>query len=211
MDADSGNSISAPVQSLLDYWFDVDPADTAALDQRYKRWFLSSPEEDRLLAAKFGSLAADAAGGRLDSCLDDPHGRLGLILALDQLPRNLYRGQAAAFAQDAVALAHCRNGMEAGFDRKLEPLECVFFYMPLQHAESREIQALSVASYKALESEAASAAVATKLRGAREFAELHRDIVERFGRFPHRNTVLGRESTPEEQQYLASDSPSFGQ
>lgn len=212
MTENTGNHrIDDSIRSLLDHWFDVDVSDEAALNERYRRWFKSSPEEDRLLAERFGDLMAKAADGLLDDNAKHPHGRLGLILALDQLPRNLCRGQAAAFAHDARALKLCLDGMESGADRMLAPLERVFFYMPLQHAESVELQELSVTTFRALAGTDAEPPVADKLRGALEFAELHRDIVVRFGRFPHRNRILGRESTPEEQQYLSSDGPSFGQ
>ncbi|MDZ7769475.1 MAG: DUF924 family protein [Woeseiaceae bacterium] len=129
---------------------------------------------------------------------------------LDQFPRNIYRNTARAFDKDKQALKFCVEGAMAKKDQGLTPIERVFFYMPLQHAESRRVQAKSVDIYNRL-----AAAVSPTLRETFEtvaqFAELHHDIIERFGRFPHRNRVLNRTNTAEEEEYLAGDSPTFGQ
>lgn len=199
------------IEPLLDYWFGPEPADAARLTALFERWFSSSREQDRELKKRFGGLAQTAAAGGLSDWTETPRGRLGLILLLDQLPRNLHRGKAAAFARDAQALGHCLAGIDRGQDRALGALERGFFYMPMQHAESREVQARSVTVFAALAAAPAPPPIRAVLEGFARYAELHRDIIERFGRFPHRNRVLERESTDAERDYLAAGGPSFGQ
>lgn len=201
----------AELEALLDFWFDADTADAEALKRQSRRWFMSSPEQDRELGQRFGDLARAAADGELDGSAATARGRLALIILLDQLPRNLHRGTPDAFAQDARALELCLDGLERGLAQALAPLQRVFFCMPLQHAESREIQALSVATFAEIARAPAPAALSAALSGFANYAVTHREIVDRFGRFPHRNAVLGRESTAAEQEFLASGGPSFGQ
>jgi uncharacterized protein (DUF924 family) len=198
-------------RALVDFWFDFDESDADAAGARIKQWFASSAGQDRELAERFGDLAAAAAAGELDGLAASPRGRLALILLLDQLPRSLHRGTAGAFAQDEKALELCVDGMRLGHLDRLSPLECAFFCMPLQHAESLDTQKLSVATFSALAAGDAPAGAAAALRNFADYAVIHRDIVERFGRFPHRNGALNRESTPAEIEFLESGGPSFGQ
>lgn len=194
-------------RSVLDYWFGDAGSSVAALDARMRFWFGSG--HDAEVREKFGELARRAADGELAAWADSPRRRLALILLLDQMPRSLHRGTAEAFAQDEKALALALSGMQVGADAALSPVERMFFYMPLQHAESHEVQDESVAAFRRLVGEAPD-----EMRGAFDaglkYAELHREIIERFGRFPHRNRVLGRESTREESEYLQSGD-TFGQ
>ena len=199
------------VDALLAYWFDVDVHDAAAMQAAMRRWFAGSAGEDRELERRFGALAREALAGALDSLAAAPRGRLGLILLLDQLPRNLHRGRPEAFAGDARALALSTDGLDRDLDTTLAPVERIFFCMPLQHAEDRAIQARSVAAFAALAAEPAPAPLAAALGSCADYAVAHRDIVERFGRFPHRNRILGRESTRAEQEFLATGGASFGQ
>ena len=138
-----------------------------------------------------------------------PRGPPGLILLLDQLPRNLHRGTPAAFAQDDKARALCLKGLSFGTDRGLSPLARVFFYLPLEHAESREQQARSVALFEALADEQATDPARTTFEGFADFARRHQVIVDRFGRFPHRNAILGRASTEEEAAFLQQPGSGF--
>ncbi len=174
----------------------------------------SAPElqaqTDENIRLRFGALAADAAAGRLTAWAGSPRRRLALILLLDQFPRNLHRGTAEAFAQDAEALRLALDGMQQGADAALDPVERIFFYMPLQHAESREAQQESAAAFARLAAEAPEG-MESIFAGVQRYAGLHREIIERFGRFPHRNAALGRESTPEEAQWLAAEGERFGQ
>jgi uncharacterized protein (DUF924 family) len=128
---------------------------------------------------------------------------------LDQFRRNIYRGSAKAFEKDRAALKLCVEGAMQKKDRGLTPIQRAFFYMPLQHAESQKVQAKSVELYGKLAETVSPTFMETFLTIA-QFAELHRDIIDQYGRFPHRNSLLGRENTPEEDEYLAGDAPDFG-
>lgn len=201
----------AQIDSLLDFWFEGHPADSDRLEALKKKWFYAGTGHDRELERSFGPLAAAAARGELDAWADAPRGRLALIILLDQLPRSLNRGTAAAFDQDAKALELCLDGLDNGLDSSLRPLERVFFCMPLQHSESQVIQALAVETFGRLAEADVETPVAAVLRNAADSAQAHREIVNRFGRFPHRNKALGRSSTAGELEYLASGGSSFGQ
>ncbi len=147
-----------------------------------------SSETDALLASRFGELAEAAAKGSLAHWADTPSGRLALILLLDQLPRNIHRNTPAAFAQDPLARDLCLKGLSIGADKSLSPLERVFFYLPLEHAESREQQARSVALFEALAAEHAGTPAQATFAGFADFARRHQVIIERFGRFPTATT-----------------------
>lgn len=195
-------------RAVLDFWFGKLPPTAAVLDERMRFWFGNEP--DAPIRARFCELMRRAAEGELSAWADSPRRRLALILLLDQFPRNVHRVTALAFAQDEKALSLALSGMQVGADAALAPVERLFFYMPLQHAESRDVQDESVAAFRRLAAEAPE-----ELRDgfdvALRYAELHRSLIERFGRFPHRNRVLGRESTPEEVAYLGAGAESFGQ
>jgi len=135
---------------------------------------------------------------------------LALILLLDQIPRNIYRGTSRAFAQDEKALNLAYEGMKTGADAGLTPIQRVFLYMPLQHCESPDVQEESVAAFRRLAAEAPPEHRAV-FEGCLHFAELHERIVKRFGRFPHRNRVLGRRSSEAEAAFLAAEAQTFGQ
>ena len=198
------------------FWFGTGPYTLEALEARQRLWFGTgvSHEEQRALDAlvreRFGALMERAATGALTAWADSPHRRLSLILLLDQFPRHVFRGTARAFAADGAALSLSLSGMQAAADVALSPLERIFFYMPLQHAERSDAHDESVAAYRRLLAEAPEN-LRPLFAGALDSAERHRSIVLRFGRFPHRNLALGRAATPEEVAYLAADEPRFGQ
>lgn len=201
-------------RAVLDWWFGRGGRADPALEARMRFWFGGDTQEQQLqrdaeIRARFGELMARAERGELDAWADGPRRRLALILLLDQFPRNVYRGTARAFATDDRALALALSGMQAGADAALSPAERMFFYMPLQHAESPEVQEESVAAFRRLLAEAPQESSAV-FEASLKYAELHRDIVRRFGRFPYRNRVLGRATTPEELAWLR-DAPTFGQ
>jgi uncharacterized protein (DUF924 family) len=201
--------------ALLEFWFGPRPYDLSAAMLRMPLWFGDvDPERqmafDRELAARFGDAARAAANGEFSGWAASPRRALALVLLLDQLPRNLHRGTAAAFAQDRAALEVAVAGMQRGADAALEPIERLFFYLPLQHAESVSVQEESLAACRRLGAEAPPA-WRPLLAGAAGFARQHHDIIARFGRFPHRNAVLGRESTREEEAWLAEGGERFGQ
>jgi uncharacterized protein (DUF924 family) len=135
---------------------------------------------------------------------------LSLILLLDQFPRNIYRGTRRAFAADEKALHLTLTGIQSGADAALDRIERLFFYMPLQHSESLEVQDESIAAYRRLLDESPEA-LRPQFAEALEAARDHRAIIERFGRFPHRNRALGRVSTRDEREFLASEAQAFGQ
>jgi len=202
-------------RSVREFWFGKLPLSADALNRRMPFWFASPPSEfgrlrDEHIRERFGELLEQAAGGALASWADGPRRRLSLILLLDQFPRNMFRGSARAFAYDGKALALTLSGMQSGADAALDPVERMFFYMPMQHAESREVQDESVAAYRRLRTEAPQQLFGP-FAGAARSANNHRAIIERFGRFPHRNGVLGRENTPAEEEWLRKAGTSFPQ
>ncbi|MFQ2905625.1 DUF924 family protein [Aeromonas allosaccharophila] len=198
-----------PWQPLLDLWFGDEADDALRATRQAPLWWGKSSETDALLASRFGELAKAAAEGSLAHWADAPCGRLALILLLNQLPRNIHRGTPAAFAQDPLARDLCLKGLSIGADKSLSPLARVFFYLPLEHAESREQQARSVALFEALAAEQAGTPAQATFAGFADFARRHQVIIERFGRFPHRNDILGRTSTPEETAFLQQPGSGF--
>jgi uncharacterized protein (DUF924 family) len=198
------------IRRVLDFWFSAAELDAPQIDSRMERWFGANPALDARIREDFGDLVHQALQGKLDHWAATPEGRLALILLLDQFCRNIFRGSARAFDGDRRALKLCVEGSINGDYKSLSPLQRVFFFMPLQHSESAGVQEKSVRIYNAL-AEGVSETLRETFLTISEFAELHRDIVARFGRFPHRNGPLGRSNTPEEDAYLAADGPSFGQ
>ncbi|MFM5614925.1 DUF924 family protein [Aeromonas veronii] len=198
-----------PWQPLLALWFGDEADDVLRATRQAPLWWGKSSETDALLASRFGELAEAAAKGSLAHWADTPSGRLALILLLDQLPRNIHRGTPAAFAQDPLARDLCLKGLSIGADKSLSPLERVFFYLPLEHAESREQQVRSVSLFEALAAEQAGTPAQATFAGFADFARRHQVIIERFGRFPHRNDILGRTSTPEEAAFLQQPGSGF--
>jgi uncharacterized protein (DUF924 family) len=193
---------------LLDFWFGV-IADGFAGDAHRKRWFAGGTPFDEECRVRYGGLAAAAASGELDDWLDQPRARLAYILLTDQIPRNLHRGEAQAFATDAAALNAARTGVEARMDLTLTLDERCFFYMPFEHSESLVDQHTCVGLFTSLRDSTPEGS-RHLTGGYLRYAQQHRDILTRFGRFPHRNAVLGRTSTAEELAFLESG-PTFGQ
>jgi uncharacterized protein (DUF924 family) len=195
------------------FWFGRLPLKADGVKERLALWFGSGADEQRvdaLVRSRFGALIEKAAAGELAAWADSPRRRLSLILLLDQLPRHAYRGSGRAFTMDREALALTLSGMQSAADAALTPVERIFFYMPLQHAELQDAQEESVAAYRRLLNEAPKELEAM-FASALESAQLHRSIVARFGRFPHRNRALGRTNTAEEEAYLSQDGRSFEQ
>jgi uncharacterized protein (DUF924 family) len=201
---------------VLNFWFGPRPYTAVQVHQHSRLWFGEpdapelTPQTDELVRDRFGDLTRQAADGKLSAWESGPRRRLALILLLDQFSRNIYRGTAAAYAQDSRALSLTLTGMEYGADATLDPVERIFFYMPLMHAENAEVQEEAVSAFRRLHAESPPQMRAI-FDGSLESAVEHRDIVTRFGRFPHRNRALQRESTPEERQWLSSGGQGFGQ
>lgn len=202
-------------RSVRDFWFGKLPVSADALNRRIRFWFGDESSElrqrrDEHIRVRFAPLLERATNGELAAWADGPRRRLSLIILLDQFPRSLFRGSARAFVCDAQALALTLSGMQSGADAALNVVERIFFYMPLQHAESREVQEESVAAYRRLLAEVPQG-LQEIFNGALRSAENHRAIIERFGRFPQRNRALRRESTAKELDWLRAGGASFGQ
>jgi uncharacterized protein (DUF924 family) len=157
-----------------------------------EKWFAKDDAFDAEIALRFMALHDAAARGELDAWESGPEGALALALLLDQFPRNMFRGSARAFATDGKALGVVRRAILAGLDQSFDPVDRQFFYLPFMHAETLADQDVAVKLYEALGD-------AEALR----YAHIHRDAIARFGRFPHRNALLGRETTADEESYLA--------
>ena len=197
--------------SILSFWFGSEGEDDATIAARQAGlWWRKQADTDRAMRERFAPWLTGAAAGELDHWATAPTGRLALILLTDQFPRSIHRGRAEAFSLDAEARSLCVKGLELGQDRELGPLERAFFYLPLEHSESLEDQRRCVALFTELE-RIAPGNLRDAFAGFTRFAIAHHDIVMRFGRFPHRNRVLGRPNTAEEAVYLAGDAPGFGQ
>lgn len=177
---------AARIDEVLRFWF-ADP----------DRWWVKDPAFDAEIRDRFGALHAAIERGEHEAWLDTPRGALAYVIVLDQFSRNIFRGTPGMFAADARALAATNAAIARGHDAALSPQERGFLYMPLMHSEALADQDRSVALFGALGT------------GQLDYAERHRDIVRRFGRFPHRNAILGRASTPEELEFLTQPGSSF--
>ncbi len=197
--------METPPADILEFWYGADPAHPL---QNQPRWWKKDPEFDRMVARKFEPTLQRAAQGELESWNQTPRDCLAYIILLDQFSRNIYRDTPAAFAQDERALAAGVQGQERGIDLQLTPVERWFFYMPMMHSENREMQRRSVETFRKLAEEAPEELKKT-LTGGYQYAVQHAQIIERFGRFPHRNAILGRQSTPEELEFLRQPGSSF--
>ena len=198
------------IDAILSFWFKDKELSAPQIDGRMDVWFGEDPVFDEEVAREFADDVELASAGNLDHWGKQPRGRLALIILLDQFRRNIYRNTPDAFSMDKAALKLCVEGAMEKKDKGLTPIQKAFFYMPLQHAESRKVQAKSCSIFNKL-AEAVSPTYRETFETMAQFAELHADIIERFGRFPHRNAVMNRENTPEEDEYLAGDAPTFGQ
>lgn len=200
----------ARIDAILAFWFREAELSAPQVDRRMDTWFGEDAVLDHEIADRFTKDIEAASAGQLEHWADEPRGRLALILLLDQFRRNIYRGTADAYALDRKALKLCVEGAMARKDDGLSPIEKVFFFMPLQHSESPKVQAKSVELFSRL-AQAVTPTYRETFQTIAHFAELHADIIDAFGRFPHRNAVLGRENTEEEAEYLAGEAPDFGQ
>tara|TARA_R110001599_G_scaffold26935_24_gene95138 strand:- start:3654 stop:4190 length:537 start_codon:yes stop_codon:yes gene_type:complete len=176
-------------QDVLDFWFnEIEP----------KKWFQKDLDFDKSIQVRFGALHQQAIQGELFSWRDTAQGALAEIIVLDQFSRNLYRDQAESFAADPMALALAQTAIDKGFDKALSSSERSFLYMPFMHSESALIHEIAVVLFTTLETS-----------NTLEFELKHKKIVDRFGRYPHRNTILGRTSSAEELVFLQEPNSSF--
>lgn len=184
---------------ILTFWFGEPSSPDYGRPKGF--WFQSTPQLDQDIRNLFEDYYKKATKGGLDDLQQTPEGSLALVILLDQFPRNMYRGTAQAFGSDGQALEIAKSAVAKGFDKQLLPMQKLFLYLPFEHSECLEDQERSVELYKALGDQ-----------GALDYAVQHYDIIAQFGRFPYRNVVLNRESTPKEIIFLENPSaPNFGQ
>jgi uncharacterized protein (DUF924 family) len=195
------------ITAILDFW--CMPRDHPHYGKSRDIWFVCGPAFDSEIRRRFGREIEQALKRRLDHWIDTPEGALALVLLLDQFTRNVHRGQARAFAGDARAQRLSLQAHASGLDAELATVGLVFLAIPLMHAEDLDLQHECVRRFQRLLDTCPPELEDTLARHL-HFAELHRDIVARFGRFPHRNAALGRTSTPAEETFL-KDGPRFGQ
>jgi uncharacterized protein (DUF924 family) len=196
------------VTTIHHFWFGDDPDDVRVAQEKAALWWLKSAEVDSEIRRRFEGTLERAAGGELDAWRDTGQGRLALILLADQVPRHIYRNTSAAFAYDGLAREWAKEGIAAGVDTLLRPIERVFFYLPLEHSELLADQEMALAHFTALRDNADARALPV-FDGFLDYAQRHRDVIARFGRFPHRNRICGRASTPEEEAFLREPGSSF--
>ncbi len=189
---------------ILDFWFADSRTSPDVLKSQSRKWFNGGRAFDAELEAHFLPLLETLSAGPLaeDWATRGPSGRLAALIVLDQMSRNIFRGSPRAFAQDRLALDLCKEGLAKGEDEGLSEIERVFFYLPLEHSEALGDQDRAVDLFEALHANA-SDSVRDYLKGTLDYAIAHRDAIRQFGRFPHRNAVVGRQSTPQEREWLA--------
>jgi uncharacterized protein (DUF924 family) len=190
------NAESELIERILSFWFGAGWPSGEALPRRI--WFEPTPAFDADIARSFGNEVERAAAGEFAELTGSAEGCLTLAILLDQFPRNLFRGTAKAFAADTRARTVARHALERGFDLTLPPVMRLFLYLPFEHSEELADQQRSVALFETLGD-----------AGWLDYAVRHRDIIARFGRFPHRNAALGRTTTAEEAAFLKTPNSSF--
>ncbi len=194
---------------VLDFWIADAREDPQEAQQRNRLWFGKSPEADQQIAEQFvDTIAALASGLAWEWAERGPRARLAAIIALDQFSRNVFRDTPGAFEKDELALQLARVGVENRQDRWLSEVERIFFYMPFEHSETLADQILCVELFERLANEARAGFV-DLVASTLDYAERHKQVIAQFARFPHRNAILGRISTPQEEAYLAKPGAGF--
>lgn len=193
------------VKEILTFWFGENRDDPL---QFQSRWWKKDPALDREIRERFGEDLKKAVNGELNSWMETAEGGLALVILLDQFSRNIFRGKPESFSQDPQALKTVLHLLEHGLDKELSPVHRWFLYMPMMHSEEPEIQKKSLILYESLW-KSAPPQFKKALKSAFEFAEKHAAIIFRFGRYPHRNAILGRKSTTEEEEFLNQPGSSF--
>lgn len=192
--------MDSPIQTSLHYWFgELDGAGMAA-PQQHQRWFGGEPDVDNYCREQFGTQVDAAVAGKLNHWAESDRGLVALVLLLDQFTRNIYRGTPQAFDGDARALALVQHAIAERRHLSLPLIHQVFVLIPYEHSEQLAVQKTGVALFDAL----VERADCPEIRSFRNYAMAHCEVIERFGRFPHRNSILGRESTAEERDYLVT-------
>ena len=190
---------SAKAEEVLEFWFGRE--DEPGFGEFREAWFRKDPEFDQMVRDRFQDLYEGAARGDLDAWKDEAHSCLALAILLDQFPRNMFRGDPRSYATDRKAQEIAEYAVDRALDRELPAFQRMFLYMPFMHSEDLEHQRRSVELFGVLGGEDDG--------DSSHYAVQHMEIIERFGRFPHRNEVLGRQTTPEEAEFLTQPGSSF--
>ena len=196
------------IEKILEFWFGTFPNAWTGDESKYEMWFRNGAAYDSEIFSRFGTDYIRAVDGELDNWTESPRGRLALIILLDQFSRHIHRGTAESFAQDEKSQQLSIEGISAGDDLNLHPVERSFFYLPLEHAEDMELQNLSIEAFRQLIQDVPEQ-YRKPFEASLEWAEKHRYVIERFGRFPELNEILGRESTTEEMAFIEEGRYSF--
>ena len=200
--------MTGPVE-VLDFWFADTLTNPDSLAGRRAIWFMGGPDVDQMIIEKFGTLPDAALAGELQHWATDARNTLALVLVLDQFPRNIYRNTARAYHYDAAGLELAINIIDQGLNLNLHPIEQSFLFLPLQHSEVIDDQTRAVQLYETLTTQSPGPYLESA-KNSLDYAKRHCDIIRRFGRFPHRNAILGRVSTEAEIEFLASGGETFG-
>lgn len=204
-------------KTVLDFWFgegvsqvkNTPPRSAQEIaKQQSKLWWSKNETIDQDIQQRFEPTLKALLTGHYPSWFETPQGRLAAIIVLDQFSRNMYRDSAHAFTQDSLALHWALQGIRQGEDKKLTPLQRVFFYLPLEHCEQLSMQNLAIEKFEQLAADA-PASFADLAKGFADYAHQHQQVIARFARFPHRNDLLNRQSTREEEEYLAQPGSGF--
>ena len=194
--------------SIHEFWFGLATDDRAIAATQSKLWWSKDTELDQQMRIRFEPLLHSSSRGELAHWSDTPIGWLATVLLHDQFPRNIYRGRPDSFAFDSKARDIARTGIDKNFDRELRPIERIFCYLPFEHSELLADQDYSVGRIQGLHDELA-VPLRIEFDGYLDFALRHREVIARFGRFPHRNLILGRDSSADEQEFLTQPGSSF--
>lgn len=188
------------IDDILIFWFGPLNSEGLSKPEQQGLWFKSSADTDKRCDALFGAAVQRAIAGKLDEWAGSDRGLLALILLTDQFPRNIYRGTPAAFSGDPRALSLALQAIADNRHLGIPLIHRVFLYLPLEHSEDKAVQQQCVALFEEM---AVSTGLA-QMADFKRYAVAHRDVIARFGRFPHRNALLGRQSTPAETEHLAT-------
>lgn len=202
------SSLTITPTEILTFWFGAIDVDGLVSQETSQRWWQKNLEFDQLINDRFLPALNLAAEGGFQDWLKNAKGRLALIILLDQFSRNCFRDTAKAFTQDPLALEYAREGIALNQDKDLALIERVFFYIPFEHSESAEDQETSVQLFKEL-AELATEKQQTTFNNFYDYAIQHKKIIDKFGRYPHRNQLISRSSTPEELEFLKQPGSSF--
>ena len=204
----NSSPMSDLAEDILGFWFGHAASNLDVITEKSGLWWKKETELDAIILKQYGTALQRLVNGELDELRNDARNHLALVILADQFPRNMYRGTAAAFATDPLAIALTLEGIDEKKDIQLRLVERVFFYMPLIHAESIDIQDGAVSLFSQLV-ESAEKEEKKAFEANLDYAIRHRAIIDRFGRFPHRNTILGRQSTIEESAFLNQPGSAF--